>query len=98
MAFVQIIEFRTSLPEDMERLGREWEAASKGRTKARRSVLGQDRNDPTRYLNVVFYDSYEEAMENSNDPMMQEFAARMMALAGGPPTFHDLDVVEDLTY
>ena len=40
----------------------------------------------------------EEAVGNSNDQMTQEFAAKMMALADGPPALHDLDVAEDLTY
>ena len=36
-------------------------------------------------------------MENSKLPLTQEFSQRMMALADGPPTFHNLDVVEDTT-
>jgi hypothetical protein len=36
-------------------------------------------------------------MENSNLPVTQEFAKRMMALCDGPPTFYNLDVVEDRT-
>ena len=98
MAFVQIIEYRTSKMAEMEQLGKEWEAASQGTTKARRRVLGRDRNDPDRYLNIVFFDSFDEAMENSADPTTHEFAAKMMALADGEPTFHDLDVVDDVTY
>ena len=42
----------------------------------------------------MFFDSYEEAMENSNLPVTQQFAAKMMALTDGEPTFHNLDVVE----
>jgi hypothetical protein len=45
----------------------------------------------------VFFDSYESAMENSNLPVTQEFAQRMMALSDGPPSFFNLDVVEDRT-
>jgi len=98
MAFVQIIEYRTQNADEMERLGREWDTASKAHNTARRSVVGRDRNDPERYLNIVFFDSYEEAMENSNHPVTQEFAQKMMALADGDATFHDLDVVDDTTY
>ena len=98
MPFVQIIEYRTSKADEMDRLGREWEAASKGESKARRRVLGHDLDNPDRYLNIVFFDSHEEAMENSNSPVTQEFAQKMTALADGPPTFFNLDVVEDVTY
>jgi hypothetical protein len=98
MPFVQIIDLRTSRFDEMDRLGKEWEAASQGWTTARRSVLGRDRNEPDRYLNIVFFDSHEEAVENSNHPTTQEFASRMMALADGEPTFIDLDVVDDTTY
>ncbi|HEY3484748.1 MAG TPA: hypothetical protein VGK49_05150 [Ilumatobacteraceae bacterium] len=97
MPFVQIIEYRTSNAEEVDRLGKEWEAAAKGDTTVRRSVLSQDRNDPERFMNIVFFDSYEEAMENSGKAVTQEFAAKMMALASGEPTFHDLDVVNDVT-
>jgi hypothetical protein len=95
MAFVQIIEFRTSKPDEMQKVADEWEAAAGGEGTARRRVLCQDRDQPGKYVNIVWFDSYESAMENSGLPMTQEFSARMMELAEGPPTFHNLDVVED---
>ena len=95
MGFVQIIEFRTSKFDDMQRVGTEWEAAVGADSKARRRVLCKDRDSDDRYFNVVFFDSYEEAMENSDLPATQEFSQKMMALAEGEPTFYNLDVVED---
>ena len=50
-------------------------------------ITGSDREDSGRYLQVVFFDSYESAMENSNLPVT-EFAQRMMALSDGPPSFY----------
>lgn len=70
------------------------EAAAAGRTTARRRTLCADRDTPGRYFNVVYFDSYESAMENSNLPVTQEFAQKMMALADGAPTFYNLDVVD----
>ena len=58
-------------------------------------MLCQDRDDPGRFVNVVFFDSYESAMQNSELPVTQEFSQRMMALADGPPTFRNLDVLDD---
>ena len=95
MAFVQIIEFRTSQFDDMQKVGNDWEAAAGGESKARRRFLCQDRDDPGRYFNVVFFDSFDEAMENSSLPVTQEFSQKMMALADGPPTFYNLDVIEE---
>jgi hypothetical protein len=57
--------------------------------------MTEDRDNPGRYLNIVFFDSYESAMENSNSPVTQEFSQKMMALADGPPTFYNLNVVDD---
>ena len=97
MGFVQIIEYRTSKFEEMKVLGDEWEAAVGADSKARRRVLCRDRDDADRYLNIVFFDSYDEAMQNSELPVTQEFSQKLMALADGAPTFYNLDVVEDRT-
>ena len=98
MAFVQIIDYRTSKADEMEKLGQEWEQRAGSEGTARRRVLVSDRDNPGRYLNIVFFDSYEEAMKNSDHPVTQEFAAKMAALVDGAPTFVNLDVVEDVQY
>ena len=97
MAFVQIIEYRSSRFDEMQELDAEWEAAAGDDTTVRRLIVGRDHDDPERYMTFAFFDSYEAAMENSKLPLTKEFSQRMMALADGPPTFHDLDVVEDNT-
>lgn len=97
MTFVQIIEFRTSKFAEMQAVEREWEQATEGKRQARRRVLCQDRDNPGGYFNIVFFDSYEEAMENSRMPETDAFSKKMMSLADGPPTFYNLDVEEDLT-
>lgn len=94
MAFVQIIQFRSSKFDEMRALGDEWAAADSGGT-TQRVLMCQDRDNPGQYFNIAFFDSYEVAMEHSNNPLTQEFAGRMAALGDGPPTFFNLDVVED---
>ena len=96
MAFIQLIEFRpgNNLAE-MQKIMDEWEKATEGKRTAERSYLTQDRNDPGRYVQVVIFPSYEEAMKNSSLPETSEFAGRMMSLAEGPATFQDLDVVDE---
>jgi hypothetical protein len=97
MAFVQIIEFKTSKMDEMRKLGEEWEAAAGSDSTARRRVMGEDRDHPGQYVNIVFFDSYDEAMKNSNLPVTQEFSKKMMELGDGPPNFTNVDVIEDRT-
>lgn len=95
MAFVQIIEFKTSDIDGLRKVDDEWERATEGKRTARREILARDRNDPNHYYTIVFFDSYESAMENSNLPETQAAAEQYAALADGPPVFHDLDLLDD---
>ncbi|MEU5592048.1 hypothetical protein [Streptomyces sp. NPDC020298] len=95
MKFVQIIEFETDRIEEMRQLSDDMEnrSASREGGPARRLVLG-DRNQPGRYLAVIEFDSYEEAMRNNDDPETSKFAEQMAALCTRPPSFTDCDVVD----
>jgi len=94
--FVQIIEFKTSRIDEVEALGNEMRAArdADGASSVRRATLTADRDRPGYYLNVVEFDSYESAMENSNRPETSEFAAQVAKLCDGPPRFYNLDVTQ----
>jgi len=94
MAFIQVIEMRTSKFDEINALDKEWEKATEGKRTLRRSLTCQDRNDPNRYVILAFFDSYESAMENSNLPETGEFAQRQSKLADST-TFTDLDVLEE---
>ena len=98
MAFIHIIEGRTRRFDEMRALTEEFEAQDLGAHTLRRSIRTQDRDDPSHFMAIVFFDSYESAMENSNLPETAEFSQKMMALVDGQPTFHNLDVVEDKTF
>lgn len=95
MTFVQIVDFSTANPERMRELNEEWEKATEGKRTARRQILASDRNNPGHYMALVFFDSYESAMENSQLPETQANARNLAALAEGEPVFHDLDVIDD---
>jgi len=97
MAFIQIIESRTKNFEQLQALGDEFFEATEGKRTLRRSIITRDRNDPDRYLILAFFDSYEAAMENSNLPETTAFAKKQMALLDAPPTFFDLDIIDDRT-
>ena len=68
MSFIQIIEMRTKKYDELKALTDEFHAATEGTRTVQRSIVTRDRNDPDRYLVVVFFDSYEAAMENSALP------------------------------
>jgi hypothetical protein len=91
--FVQIIEFKTSRIDELERLADEMGADS-GAGAALRGTVTQDRDRPGWYFNIVEFDSYESAMSNSNNPEVSAFAAKMAALCEEPPRFYNLDVVQ----
>jgi hypothetical protein len=95
MAFIQIMEFRTSRSAEIQAAAEEWEKATAGRRTVQRRVLCQDREDPTHYFNLVFFDSYEAAMKNSALPETDALSKKFMGLADGAPAFHNLDVVDD---
>jgi len=49
-------------------------------------------------LNIVFFDSYEEAMENSALPELDAFCGTVAPLVDADPMFYYLDVPTDQTY
>ncbi len=95
MAFVQIIEFNTHDIEGMSQIDQDWQRATEGKRTARRQMLTEDRDHPGRYFSIVFFDSYEAAMQNSGLPETKAAADRYMALSDGPATFYNLEVKAD---
>jgi uncharacterized protein (DUF1330 family) len=91
--FVQIMEFDTSKIGDVEDLARKLAAEQGDAFLARKSTVTEDRARRGHYYVIVEFDSYEEAMKNSEDPVTSKYSQQMGELLDGPPTFHDLDVV-----
>ena len=92
MAFVQIIEFTTTRPDEVEAMTADWQAQTEGRRTAQRGTFTQDRDRPNTYVQIVEFPSYEEAMANSELPETAAFAKRLSALCDGPMVFRNLDV------
>jgi hypothetical protein len=90
--FVQLIEWKTSRFDEVEKLNDEWRERFPTMGPSR-ILVGADRDNTGSYYTIVEFRSYEEAMKNSEDPATSEFAERMQALSDGPPVFHNLDVV-----
>ncbi|WP_307619999.1 hypothetical protein [Streptomyces sp. V3I7] len=93
--FVQIIEFETDRIDEMRALARNIEKrfGGNGHGPARQAVL-KDRNHPGRYLELLMFDSYDEAVRSSQDPEARQFAEKMAALCTSPPSFTECDVLE----
>ena len=95
MAFVQIMEFEME-PAEAVRLIEQYAEEGKGITYARRAVLGLDRNRPGTVIQIIFFDSAEEAELNNELEITQrggeEFAARALDVQ-----FTDVDVITDIT-
>lgn len=94
--FVQIIEMQTSRFDEIEAVIKEIRTRLDDGNPSRplRATITADRDRPGIYLNIVEFDSYEAAMENSNRPETGELAARMAKLCDAPPKFYNLDVRE----
>ena len=90
--FVQIIEFKTSRFDELNALAESYDRSSDSGNQARRIMITEDRDRPGTYLNIVEFDSYESAMENSTRPETAQFAEQRAKLCDGPPTFYNLDV------
>ncbi len=97
--FVQIIDARTTMPlEELQAHDDEWERATEGRRTIRRSLLLQDRSDPSHVLIVAFFDDADSAKVNSDLPETDTLARTMMAQAVGEPSFTDFDLKDERTY
>ncbi|HUR73778.1 MAG TPA: hypothetical protein VMZ00_05845 [Sporichthya sp.] len=98
MAFIQIIDSRSKNWDEISALDDQYEKDTAGRATYRRSIVCRDRNDPDHYFVMVFFDSYEDAMRNSELPETHALAEKMSTLVEGPPTFYDLDVLQDRSF
>jgi hypothetical protein len=91
--FVQIIEFTTTRIDEVRALGDEMRGqADPGLVL--RGTFTADRDRPNTYVNMIEFESYETAMQNSERPETSAFAARMAELCDGPATFRNLDVLD----
>jgi hypothetical protein len=98
MSFMQIIEFRTKNVDEIRSGGEQYEKALAGRHKVRHRLVAEDRDDPGRYFLMAFFDSYEDAMENSAMPETDALSKKMASLVEGAPSFYNLNIVEERNF
>ncbi|WP_149179587.1 hypothetical protein [Streptomyces sp. TRM49041] len=95
MKFIQIVDFETERMDEMRAVMAEWDESERRDYSPVGSVLLKDRDNPDRYYVVVTFNSYDDAMRNSEDPRTSEMAGRLGALCTRPTKFVNCDVLED---
>ncbi|MFE6095734.1 hypothetical protein ACFQ7M_27690 [Streptomyces massasporeus] len=95
MKFVQIIEFETERLDEMQQVLDEAGQRNAGRAGGpTRSTLLKDRDKPHRYLALIEFESFDEAMRNSDDPETTKLAERLNALSIGERVYTNCDVLD----
>lgn len=97
MKFVQIMEFQASRIDEIRALDNQWRDATKGKRTATAMTITKDRDRPNTYLWMIEFPSYEDAMRNNDLPETQQISEQIMKVTDGPPTFRNLDVIEQST-
>lgn len=92
MRFYQLMEFRSTAEEAVADIHR-YKDLMGDQTMARRATICVDRDDPGLLVQIVEFDSYEEAMANSEHETTREESAAVEESSGGI-SFRNLDVVE----
>ncbi len=98
MTFIQIVSFQCRDLAGLREVEDEWLSATEGRRTLRRETVLVDRDDPTRFVTVNEFDSYESAMQNSTLPETDVMAAKVGALLIGEPTYWNLEVVQETDF
>jgi hypothetical protein len=91
MPFVQMIQFETTRPDDVEALVGEWRAKTAGKRTAQRGTFAQDRDRADTYVQIVEFPSYEAAMANSELPETAQ-AEKPRELCDREIVFRNLEV------
>lgn len=97
MTFVQVIEYETTHPDEMDALLDEWLKATEGKRASGHGMHTRDRDRPDHYVNIVEFDSHDSAMRNSQMPETQEMAQKMRGLCSADMQYLNLDVLNEMT-
>lgn len=95
MRFTQIVDFRTKQLDEVLAMQQEWQNNPDNSAYNVDVQFAQDRDDSEHCMVLITFDSYEQAMENSQRPSTSEFSSRMMKLSEGEPRFVNLDVLRE---
>ena len=94
-SFIQLIDYHTDQPQAVDDLLSGWIAASAGKRTARRTRVCQDVNNPAHYVEILEFDSEQDALTNSQLPETNAVHEQFTALCTAGPNFTDLSVTRD---
>ncbi|MEU0373826.1 ester cyclase [Streptomyces sp. NPDC006283] len=95
MKFMQIIDYKTADFDGLNAVMDKWVEQTRGKRTTGHAVTGRDRSASNHYVDIVEFDSYEDAMKNSRLPETDSMFQEMVSLCDGMPSFTDLDVVRE---
>src|SRR5690348_13959816 len=97
MRYIQLVEFSTNRSTDeVQRALDEWLAASSGKRTLHMAIVAADHDDPHHYWELLEYPSEEEALKTAELPETKAAFERWSSLLDREPTFHNLDVIEQV--
>lgn len=92
-SFVQLIEFRTEHIDQFDTLVEQWNSEIGSDRTARWYLLGADRDQPGRYVQLVEFPDHDAAMANSAHPATGAVAERLGKIAQDSLGFRNLDII-----
>lgn len=92
MTFVQLIEYETNRPDELNAVFEQWMKVTEGKRTVMHEMHTQDKDKPSHYVDIVEFPSYQKAMENSQLPETQQIAEQASALCTNEPRFVNLEV------
>ncbi len=93
--FVQIIDFESQRYDEMKALLEQFEQKMRsqgGSGGPTHRIMLQDRERPGRYLAIIEFESYEDAMANNERPEVAELNEQLTAMATRQPVFTNCDL------
>jgi quinol monooxygenase YgiN len=96
MTFVQLVEveIETDKIDEVLAEAERWFEETDGRRTQLRELITRDRNDPNRFVVIVFFDSYDSAVKNSELPETRRWAKVVESLTTSI-SYRDLDVIDE---
>ena len=97
MRYIQLVEFNTHHPVDEVKQALDaWLETSRGKRTLHMAVVAADHDRPNHYWELLEYTSEQDAVKTAELPETKAAFERWSSLLDGRPTFHNLDVVEQV--
>ncbi len=95
--FIQIIEYKTSRIDEVDKMLDEFVNSTQGKRTTSRVSSTADRDQPNTYVDIVEFPSYDAAQKNNELPEVQRISEQMAKLTDGAPIFRNLDVRREVS-